>query len=504
MNNEDVIDFDPVGTPQPKIGLTPMTEVARPFKERGFNEDTIKRYRVNVAKDGDPFVAKYPLFDVNGNHVSNKVRTKATGHNFLIEGSFKDAGLFGRHAFPEGGKYVTVVEGQDDALATFQMFGGKYPVVSVHSASTAEKDIKRDFEYLNSFETIVFAFDSDEAGRKAAKAAAGAGFALGKVKVLTLRKFKDANEYLLAKESETYVREWWQAPSFRPDGLVFGKELLDTIVNAPNPFTIPYPWESINKMTYGIRLSEFVLVMADTGAGKTTVFKEIAYNILKNETVREKNYSVGFLHLEETIRDTALGLMSIHSDKPYHLPDTEKTKEEMEKVHEEVFGDNRTILYDSFGSNDIDVILNKIRHMAALGARYIFLDHLSIIVSDGEGDERKLLDAISTKLKTLTVELDIAVFAVIHTNRQGLARGSAGPEKVANIHISLERSKKDADEWRRNVLKLTVEKNRFCGKTGPCTWMEYRAETGRLSELDEEGIDRYESGGTLREDERWG
>src|SRR3546814_3391892 len=61
-------------------------------------------------------------------------------------------------------------------------------------------------------------------------------------------------------------------------------------------------------------------------------------------------------------------------------------------------------------SNDIDVVLAKIRHMAALGCRYIMVDHLSIIVSDQSGDERKQLDEISTKIKTLTMNLDIAVF----------------------------------------------------------------------------------------------
>src|SRR3546814_9545774 len=69
--------------------------------------------------------------------------------------------------------------------------------------------------------------------------------------------------------------------------------------------------------------------------------------------------------------------------------------------------------------------------MAALGCRYIMVDHLSIIVSDQSGDERKQLDEISTKIKTLTMNLDIAVFCVIHVNRQGQVRGSAGPEQVA-------------------------------------------------------------------------
>jgi predicted ATP-dependent serine protease len=71
--------------------------------------------------------------------------------------------------------------------------------------------------------------------------------------------------------------------------------------------------------------------------------------------------------------------------------------------------------------------------MAALGCKYIVLDHLSIVVSDQSGDERKQLDEISTKLKTLCMEANIALVAVIHQNRQGQIRGTAGVEQLANI-----------------------------------------------------------------------
>lgn len=47
----------------------------------------------------------------------------------------------------------------------------------------------------------------------------------------------------------------------------------------------------------------------------------------------------------------------------------------------------------------MDAVLDKVRHMHALGCKYTVLDHLSIVVSDQSGDERKQLDEISTKLK---------------------------------------------------------------------------------------------------------
>jgi twinkle protein len=140
--------------------------------------------------------------------------------------------------------------------------------------------------------------------------------------------------------------------------------------------------------------------------------------------------------------------------------------------------------------------------MHNLGCKYIILDHLSIVVSDQSGDERKQLDEIATKLKTLCMELSIAVIAVIHVNRQGQIRGTAGVEQLANIVIKLHRDKLSEDPWRRNVVKLVVEKNRFCGRTGPGAYLWYNPDTGRLTELSKEQITAYNNGGNAP-DHQW-
>ncbi len=482
--------------------LTPVATVFRPFSERGLTEDTIKRYQINIAKDKEQdYIAKYPLYSLTGEHVANKVRYRNKG--FSIEGDLSKAGLMGRQAFPPGSaRTITVTEGQDDALSAFQMMGSKYPVVSVSSASTAENDVRRDFEYLNSFDNIVFAFDNDEPGRKAAKACAGAGFPLNKIKILTLRKYKDANEYLLAKDVDSFIKEWWQAPLWKPDGLKLGSDMWSEILERQDHFTTRYPFEGLNKLTFGIRLSELVVVTADTGVGKTSVLKHIEHHFLTDPAIIEKGYGVGFLHLEEPNGDTALGLLSIHNSQPYHLPTTDRPVNDLRKAYDEILNNNRVVIWDHFGSNSVDAVLDKVRHMAALGCKYIVLDHLSIIVSDQSGDERKQLDEITTKLKTLTMELDLAVIAVIHTNRQGQIRGTAGVEQLANIVIRLDRNKVDPNEWRRNVTKITVEKNRFCGYTGPASYLWYNKDSARLMELDAEEALLFENGGFLTDDQQ--
>jgi twinkle protein len=466
--------------------------------DRKISASTVAKYRVTAVKGLEGSLGHvYPFFDASGKHVANEVR-KSGEKAFYWEGDVADIQLFGSDLFPpDPRRAVTVYEGCCDAMAGFQLSGSRYNHVAVTSSASAKKECTNSFEYLNAFEKIVLCFDADEPGKKAVQEVASL-FAPGKVYVVSLKKGKDANVYLMEGLEKEFVNEWFAARVYMPDGLLVGTDpkLLDDIINYSEPHCIPYPWEGLNKSVYGLRLSELTLFMADTGIGKTSFMKEIEYKLLMDKELIEKNYGVGFLHLEEPKRDVALGLMSIHGNKPYHLPDTHKTPEELTEAYNAVVNSSRVVIWDHFGSNDVETVMSKIRHMAALGCKYIFIDHLTMIVSDQSGDERKQLDELSTKLKTLTMNLGISCVCVIHINRQGQVRGSAGPEQVSNNVIRLERDKKDADEWRRNVTKLTVEKCRLSGKTGPVAWVYYDATTGRLQELTQDPINVYQEGGT--------
>lgn len=479
--------------------LTPLPQFEQvAMKDRGISAGAVNKYKVTVNQNPESVVGHvYPYYDADGSHVANKIRRKGE-KSFYWEGEVGRGCLFGQQLFPAGGKAITLVEGECDALAGFQLTGSRYPCVSVKSASEAKRNCADNFEYLNSFEKIVVAFDADEPGQKAAHEVAQL-FEPGKVHILKLLKAKDANDYLMKGLEKEFVNEWFRAPPYMPDGLQLGSDeaFLEEIINYKDPRSIPYPWDGLNYKTYGIRTSELVLLTADTGVGKTSVMKEIEYKILTNPELIEEKAGIGFLHLEEPKRDLAMGLMSIHNNKPYHFPDVERTEKEIRDAYNDVINTDRVIIWDHFGSNEIEVVLARIRHMVALGCKYIVVDHLSIIVSDQSGDERKQLDEISTKIKMLTMNLDISVFCVIHINRQGQVRGSAGPEQVANVIMRLERDKKELDEWRRNVTKISVEKNRKFGRTGPACYLYYNEMTGRLEELDKEHADLFEKGGSL-------
>jgi twinkle protein len=433
----------------------------------------------------------YPYFSRDGKHLANKFRSPTK--SFLTQGDISKAGLFGQQLFPAGSaKQITITEGELDAMSVFQMMG-KYPVVSVKSASFARKDIADNFEYLNSFDQIVICFDNDAPGQKAAQEAAGS-FPLGKVRMLVLKEAKDANDYLVKGWAERFRDEWWKAPTYSPVGLKNAKDMWDDFIKEDAYESILYPFDGLNKLTYGLRTSEFVTITANPGVGKTSVVREIIFKVLQTIlSNKDDSRCVGLMMLEDSNTESLRGLASLVANKPLHLPDirSQVPPEEMKKYFDAVYGDGKVIIWDHFGSNQIDKVIDYVRYMSNLGAKYVVLDHLSIIVSDQHGDERKQLDEISTKLKTLTMELGIALICIIHQNRQGEIRGTMGVEQLSNIVIKLYRDIKNDDPEIRDIVKVTVEKNRFSGRTGPACLLRYDAETGRLIELPNEDMINY-------------
>ena len=471
-------------TQNSSAGKKPIREIPEafePIKDRGISKSAAEKFKVSYIDDTtDRYVHVYP-YTRKGKHVGNKLRRR-DAKEFIYEGEATKLDLFGQSIFPAGcSRFITIVEGECDALAAYDM-QGDWPVVSVRSSTSAETDVRNNFEYLNSFEEIVICFDNDEQGQSAATRVADI-LPMGKVRIVTLSEGKDANEYLQRGLTKKFKDEWWRGPKYTPAGLRLGSELWEEIINPPSYETIPYPFEGMNEKTYGLRLSEFVLLNAPPKVGKTTLLGEITYSILQNN----KDTKVGLMKLEESNRDSIINLMSLKANKRLNLPDVwdEEDPKEIKKYYDEVANNDRIVLWDHFGSNSVQAVLDKVRHMHALGCKYIILDHISIIVSDQSGDERKQLDEIATKLKTLCMELNICVIAVVHQNRQGEIRGTQGLEQLANIIFKLERDKLSDNDVVRNITKLTVTENRFCGETGVASYLYFNPDTGRLNEISE-------------------
>lgn len=464
---------------------------ALPISDRNISASTCAFF--GVGSDGSKYY--FPYTDSDGKLTAYKTRG-VTEKTFGVQGNWKEAVLFGQNKFQSGGKAITIVEGEMDALATYQMTGSRFPVVSIRNgASSALKDCRASYEYLNSFDKIVLCFDGDEVGQTATNQVSE----LFGSKVHIFRHkdgMKDACDYLKARKEKEFIDSWYSAEKFVPDGIVAGSSLWDT-VNAPvEKAEVEYPYSGLNGITYGIRLGELVTVTAGSGLGKSQFLREVVWHIL-NKT----SDNIGLMFLEESVKKTAKSLMSLAANKPLHLPDCDTTEEELKNAFEQTLGTDRLYLFDHFGSTSIDNIINRVRFMArGLDCKYVFLDHISIVISAQEsGDERKALDEIMTKLRMLVQETGICLFVVSHLKRPeskgheegavtSLAqlRGSGSIAQLSDMVIGLERNGQAEDPIERNTTHVRVLKNRFSGITGKACRLHYQRATGRMMEMPEE------------------
>ena len=453
--------------------------------DRRIQKNTAEMYSAIV--DGDRVLFGY--YGEGNEPVATKVRYP--DKRFVTEGDWGKGKLFGQQLFSPGGRYITLTEGEYDCMAASQMFDNKYPVVSIRNgAQSAVRDCQTHYEYLNSFENVIICFDSDSHGVKAAKDVAE--LFGNKAKIVTLKDYKDANDYLINGKQEAFVKQWWAAETFTPDGIVRAGELLEAIKTPLTRSPVSYPFKRLDNMLYGIRPAELVTLCAGSGLGKSTILREMVVSMLQ-----QSDTPMGLMFLEETPERTLRGLVGLEMNKPIHLPDCDYDPEEVERVFVSRDYDNRVFFWDSFGSNEIERVIGRMRYMVkGLDCQFIILDHLSILVSDQQnGDERKAIDMIMTRLRMFVQEMRITLLLVSHLKRPdgksledgavtslGMLRGSAAIAQLSDAVIGAERNSQAEDAEVRNTTKLRVLKNRFSGKTGPAGELVYNEDTGRLTE----------------------
>ena len=468
--------------------------------DRGISKATATKFGVRSTRGTDGKINKhiYPYYS-EMEVIGTKTRV-VTSKDFYSKGNLKEAGLFGEQLFRNGGKYITVVEGECDAMAAYEMLGSKWPVVSIRSgAQSAERDIKNSIEFLESFDNVIICFDSDKAGREASKRAARL-LKPSKAKIMSLPEgFKDANEMLIKHQQAGFVKYWWEAKTYTPSGVVNVSENLNKFINREKKESIPYPWEGLNTKLEGLRQGELVLLTGGTGLGKSSVTRELEHWII-NHT----NDNVGIIALEENEERTMDGIVSIEADAKLHIDRirNQYTEEELTDYFNTVFkGENkdRVWIHAHFGANDIDAIFSKLRFMIiGCNCRWVVLDHLHMMVSSSvEGDERRSIDSIMTRLRSLVEETGVGLILVSHLRRidgnrgheNGVEtsvshiRGSQSIAQISDAILSLERNQQSDDPIEASTTKVRILKSRYTGDVGIATHLLYDNETGRLSEL---------------------
>jgi twinkle protein len=459
---------------------------------RGITDETCRKwgylkgtaYNPETKQEEPCQIANYRADD--GTLIAQKIRFK--GKVFTFSGDGKQAHLYGKHLWRDGGKKIVITEGEIDALTVSQLQSNKWPVVSIaKGAGGAKKAIGANLEWLLGFDEIVLMFDDDEPGRDAVAEVAPM-FPVGRCKVARIDGHKDANEALVAGNGGRVIDAIWSAKEFRPDGIVDIESVVDRaaakIVQSPHS----WPWPTLNEATHGRRRAEVYGLAGGTGMGKTTVFKQVQAHIIETEKV-----PIAIFALEEPVHHSAKTLAGVIDGVRYHVPGIDYDEDKLRATLTAMNG--RVYLYDHFGGATYETIVEKMRYMRhAFGVQDFFLDHLTALASTMGDDERKAIDRMMAELSALMLELDSTLYYISHlatpegkSHEEGgrvLERHLRGSRAIAywsHFIFALEGNKQEPLQPR----KLRVLKDRFTGDAnGLVIGLQYEKATGRMVECD--------------------
>ena len=476
--------------------------------DRGISLATAKKYGVTSTKNskGELVEHVYPYY-----YGSEKVgsKTRKPNKSFTWQGEARNVGLFGQQLFQGGGKYVTIVEGEVDAMSAYELMGSQWPVVSIRNgAQSADRDVKENLEFLESFDNIIINFDTDKVGEEAARQVAKL-LRPGKAKIMSLPvDYKDANDMLRGSQHKAYVQYWWNSKLYTPSGVLNVSENVENYLTRTRKDSVPFPWEGLNEKLEGLRAGELVTLTGGTGLGKSSVTREIEHWLIK-----KTKDNVGVMALEENWQRTIDGILSIEADARLHLDSVRNLfdQDDLRQIHHQMFGGenkDRVWVYGHLGMNDLESVFSKLRYMIiGCDCKWIVLDHLHMLVllSD-DPDERKAIDMIMHRLRTLVEETGCGMILVSHLRRtqgdrgheNGIEtalnhlRGSQSIAQLSDCVISLERNQQSDDPVVASTTKVRVLKSRYTGDVGLATHLNYDSDSGRLSEIsvdDLQGLD---------------
>ena len=199
---------------------------------------------------------------------------------------------------------------------------------------------------------------------------------------------------------------------------------------------IPTGYMKLNRLTHGFQPGNYIVLAARTGVGKTAFSLNLALNAAR------KGYPVAYFSLEMSGEDLFKRLVSGNANVEYNTLLTglnlkPNTKLKLAQSCQEL-GTLKFFVEDTSGINIIDLVA-KVRKLKAqepdLGL--VFVDYIGLITTSGKrkSDSRTMeVQEISTTLKKLALELQIAIVAVAQLNRKVEERG--GEPQLSDLRES--------------------------------------------------------------------
>jgi KaiC/GvpD/RAD55 family RecA-like ATPase/5S rRNA maturation endonuclease (ribonuclease M5) len=440
---------------------------------RGIKAKTLEKHGAYFTKLDDKETVHYSYPSAT-KHKNLSIPKGAKGH-ITISGNMDK--FYGQDDY-QGGKILTITEGEEDRLSVIEMMGD-YPTVSVPNATPSKEFWAKAIEYMGKFDKIYLSVDNDTAGDKLAQTF----FRLlpGKVYRVDHGKHKDANDFLKAGDFAQYKTSWWNAQKIKPDTInTTAEDFLKLYDETPDYEYFKTGIDGLDEKMLGIHKSAFTLILAPTGIGKTELMRYLEYQCF----LAGKPFA--FCHGEETQLRSLLGLVS------YDLKDNvtrkdlieDKNREADVKASLEQFGKSEKCFQFQIRVDEgVDDIIEQIRFLVtAMGVEYIFLEPIQDFVSGNTTEKESMITDLANKMKRLAAEINVGIVVIAHANAEGDAKYCKSLTQSAAYEIILSREVDSDDPVEKNRMHVNVgRKNRTGGGSGPAGCLTFDVETYMLN-----------------------
>lgn len=425
--------------------------------------------------------------------------------------------MFGQFRYKNrSNKYCLITEGEQDAMAGFQMLkeyndkrGGDfgYPVVVGISvgAQSAHKQVAANYAFFEQFTKVIIAADQDEAGQASVDKIAKA---LPRGKAFIFKgDLKDIAEYLEQNRERDFLNNYFSAQAWTPVELHASTTLYEEALKYADLEKIALPeWlGTMNKMLAGgIPKGTLTLIAAASSIGKSTFVNQLLVDwILANKDRPDDRREVfAVLSLEATAGEFATQLLSYYCKRKFTNIDNRSERVEAmsqpeiaaqaKTLFEDAEGRPSFLLCDDRGGGVDDVETKVEEIIRSMGVTVLMIDVTSDILSGLDIPRQEEFMAFQ---KRLVKETGVSIINVVHTRKtsEGSKDSSRGGEitdssiigsstlvKSAAIVIGLVRDKMADTEKERNTTYVRLLKSRHAGHTGEAGALYYDSKEHRL------------------------
>ena len=456
---------------------------------RGLDEDVAKLYGIQSQYDdaGNLFrlAIKWPQTvqyrKMSDEQEGPKYRNKPGGGSFGND--------LGGPEFNSGSsKRLYITEGMIDAASLYQALGKTYPVRAIPSGSVSKefltKSGRKNYNYLSSFQEIVYAGELDAAGRAAADFLYEAF--PEKFYYVPLSKHKDANEFLVKGDHSDLKWAALKPQRYTPENFFTGDAAVEEAITTENPYEyVPIGHRGLDEKLRGLVKGGITFLKAPRGTGKTEIIRFFEMGLLENS-----DGGIALLHMEEmkstTYRAMATYRLGVNVRTKDDARDNGVSESEVIKASKEATKGERTLIFEMRANDDPMKVLEYVRLASSVyGAEYVFIDHvqrLAYLSSSGVDGATSTLTALGSQMAQLAKELNIGVIFISQVNDDGRTKYAAALEEEAIICIQISRDVDSEDEVERNTTKFYIQKNRPFAQLGDAGSVFYDPDTTILRE----------------------